>query len=594
MTSPTGRLTNVPANEYGSCERSVRDYFGSILKGEIVACKKMHECAAIVMSQMDAAPRSRWHFDELKAQRHVGFIERFCRQPAGKLGAPLKLELFQRAILSYVFGVVDREGHRKTQEVLWIIGRKNGKTTLCAAVELDLLLNDDEGAPEVYNVATKREQAMKGFTAAYNMVLKSPALARHVRKRVGDLYCPDNLGKIQALSSNTNTGDGLDVSGAVVDELAAIKDRDLYDLTKQGMSARDNPLLFCITTNGFVRENIFDSQYEYASKWLSGKLDGEDAERFFAAIYELDERDEWQDEAAWPKANPGLGTIKKLDALRANVDKAKNDSSYLPTVLVKDFDLIENQASAWLTYDELHNPTTFDIDQMGFKYAVVGFDASDTTDLTACCALMMRPGDEHIYATHMVWVTEASLKARELAGDRRGRDAMPYDKWIARGLMRVSAGNIIDKRCAIAWLDELRNDHHIYSIMFGYDRYHMGRDEMTVLQAYHGFFGENNCYPIAQGRQTLSQPMKELKAIYKADGLVDNSNPIAEWCRSNVMIRTDENGEIAPSKKDQDERNRIDAFAAELDAWVVLKNHMDEYKQLIHWTPPKKGDDESA
>ena len=326
----------------------------------------MRKTASIVMRQMDAPAGSRWHFSELKAQRHVGFIERFCRQPAGHLGAPLTLQPFQRAILSYVFGVVDLDGNRKVQEVLWIIGRKNGKTTLCAAVELDLLLNDDEGAPEIYNVATKREQAMKGFTAAYNMTLKSPALARHVRKRVGDLYCPDNLGKIQALASNTNTGDGLDVSGAIIDELAAIKNRDLYDLTKQGMSARDNPLLFCITTNGFVREGIFDSQYEYACKWLDGLLDGEDAERFFAAIYELDDRSEWDDEGAWSKANPGLGTIKRIDALRANVAKARNDPSYLPTVLVKDFDLVENQATAWLSYDELHNPATFDIDKMGF------------------------------------------------------------------------------------------------------------------------------------------------------------------------------------------------------------------------------------
>lgn len=583
-------MSSVPVSELGSCERSIRGYFGGILDGSVVAGIKMHKTASIVMAQMDAGPESRWHYDELRAWRHVGFIERFCRQPAGHLGAPLTLQPFQRAIIAYVFGVVDRDGNRKTQEVLWIIGRKNGKTTLCAAVELDLLVNDDEGAPEIYNVATKREQAMKGFTAAYNMTLKSPALARHVRKRVGDLFCPDNLGKIQALASNTNTGDGLDVSGAIIDELAAIKNRDLYDLTKQGMSARDNPLLFCITTNGFVRDGIFDSQYEYACKWLDGLLDGEDAERFFAAIYELDDRAEWQDEAAWLKANPGLGTIKKIDALRANVSKAKSDPSYLPTVLVKDFDLVENQATAWLTYDELHNPETFDLDAMGFRYAVVGFDASDTTDLTACCALMMRPGDDRIYALHMAWVTAESLRERESSGDRRGRDSVPYDRWIARGLMRVQPGNIIDKRCAIPWLEELRNEHGIYCVSLGYDPWHMGRDDMPTMDAYRGFFGATNCHEVRQGAQTLSQPMKELRAIYRAGRLVDNSNPVAEWCRSNVMVRTDENGNIAPSKKGQDPRNRIDAFAAELDAWVVLKDSLDSYKMLIRWTPPE-GDD---
>ena len=156
--------------------------------------------------------------------------------------------------------------------------------------------------------------------------------------------------------------------------------------------------------------------------------------------------------------------------------------------------------------------------------------------------------------------------------------------------MRVLPGNIIDKRCAIPWLEELRDKHGIYSISLGYDPWHMGRDDMPTMDAYRGFFGATNCHEVRQGAQTLSQPMKELRAIYQSDTLVDNANPISEWCRSNVMIRTDENGNIAPSKKGQDQRNRIDAFAAELDAWVVLKDNLESYKSLIKWTPPK-GDD---
>lgn len=563
----------------GSCEKAIREYFGGILDGTITSCAKMQQVAAIVLRDLDNDdPLYPYHYREEYAQKHVSFIERFCRLPSGKLGQPFELELFQRAILSVVFGFVDVEGKRQYREVLWIMGRKNGKTALASAIELDLLINDDEGAPEVYNVATAHDQA-KGFNNAWRMVLTSPALGRHVRKRVSDLYCDLNMGSIKALSANTNHLDGLDISGAIVDELAAMKNRDLYDLTIQGTSARRQPLVLEITTNGFVRNGIFDAQYEYATKWLDGQATGEKAERFIAFIFELDERDEWQEESAWIKANPGLGTIKSLEGLRQNVSKAKDDPTFLPTLLVKDFNLVENQSQAWLTWAEIHNDDTFDPSDGSFSYAVLGVDASDTTDLTAACLLMMRPNDERIYAMHMAWIPLRALEQAETEGRRGGRDGVPYDAWIARGLLRTSPTPIIDKRLVLDWVDEVREKCGIYAVACGYDPWHM-RDVPTV-EAYEGYFGADNFKKVIQGAQTLSMPMKELRALYKENRVVDNSNPIAEWCRSNVAVRSDANGNIAPDKKNQDPRNRIDAWAAECDAFVVLKDMMDDFRSMI-------------
>ena len=157
--------------KYGSCERAIRDYFGGILRGDITACGKMKQVAAIVLQGMDNTdPLYPYHYREEYAQKHVRFIESFCRLPSGRLGHDFKLELFQRAILSVVFGFVDAEGVRQYREVLWIMGRKNGKTALASAIELDLLVNDDEGAPEVYNVATARDQAAKGFTIRHALL----------------------------------------------------------------------------------------------------------------------------------------------------------------------------------------------------------------------------------------------------------------------------------------------------------------------------------------------------------------------------------------------------------------------------------------
>lgn len=564
----------------GRCERAIRDYFGGILAGDIVACRKMKQAASRIMRQLDNTDSLYpYHFREEYAAKHVDFIETFCRLPSGRLGHPFRLELFQLAILSVIFGFVDADGARQYREVLWVMGRKNGKTSLASAIELDLLVNDDEGAPEVYNVATAHDQAAKGFNDAWRMVKTSSQLARHVRKRVSDLYCDLNMGSIRALSSNTNHLDGLDISGAIVDELAAMKNRDLYDLTIQGTSARRQPLVLEITTNGFVRDGIFDAQYAYATSWLEGRATGEKADHFLALIFELDEREEWEDEACWSKANPGLGTIKSIAALRQNVSKAKDDPTFLPTVLVKDFDLIENQAQAWLTWSELHCDATFDPNDGTFKYAVLGVDASDTTDLTAACLLMMRPHDKHIYAMHMAWIPLRALEQAEREGRRGGRDGVPYDAWISRGLLRTCDTPIIDKRVVLDWVDEVQRDMGIYAVACGYDPWHM-RDVPTV-DAYESFFGKDNVNPVIQGAMTLSPAMKELRALYREDRIVDNANPIAEWCRSNVSIRTDINGNIQPDKKNQDPRNRIDAWAAECDAYVTLKNMSDDYEAMI-------------
>lgn len=220
----------------------LEQYFTAILDGKIIAGNKMKQAAEMILEQY--ANPNEYHFDIDIANRHIEFIERFCKQPSGKLGVPLKLELFQKARFQTIFGFVDDNDLRQYNEVLIIEGRKNGKTTETSAVEIDMLINDGEGSPQIYNVATMLEQAKLGFNSAHKMVKQSKLLAKHIKKRASDLYYSGNFGYIKALASNTNSLDGLDVHCAVIDELAAIKNRDLYDLIKQGMGARSHPLLF--------------------------------------------------------------------------------------------------------------------------------------------------------------------------------------------------------------------------------------------------------------------------------------------------------------------------------------------------------------
>ena len=547
----------------------VEEYGTAVLDGKIVACEKIKREYEKLLN--DLQHPGRWHFDEILGSRPIEFTEKFCRQSQGAIGKPIKLQLYQKAMLQAAYGFVDDNDLRRYQEVINIIGRKNGKTTLLAAIQLYMLLADHEGAPQCYQVATARDQANIGYTQCYNMVLQSPVLKKHVRKRISDLYCKDNLGFIMALASNTNHLDGLNASNAVIDELAAIVKRDLYDLVKQSMSSRSQPMLWEISTNGFVRENIFDAQYEYASNVIMGVSDDE---RLLPIIYELDDYSEWTDPHMWIKANPGLGTIKKREFLAGCVQKAKQDDSFRPTVMVKDFNLKENSSAAWLSFEALENKETFDPDQMAFRYGIGGFDAADSVDLNAAKMLCKKPDDPKIYLMQMYWIPQSKLDQTK---NRHHPDDAPYQLWVEQGLMRVVDGNKVNKRVILDWFLEMRDQHDIYPLYIGYDPWHI---DDSLLAMFEQEFGKSVMVQVRQGTATLSQPMKDLEAEFEAHHIVYNNHPIDKWCLANTYVKTDINGNIQPDKG-QSATKRIDGTAATLDAYVVYLNKREEYESLI-------------
>lgn len=540
-------------------------YFCGIYDGSITACQKMQRLSEILLEQF-ASP-GEFHFDYDIAKRHTDFIEKFCKIPSGRLGAPLKLELFQKARLQAIFGFVDDNNLRQYNEVLTIEGRKNGKTTETSAIELDMLANDGEGSPQIYNIATMRDQAQLGFNACDKMRKLSPELARNIKKRATDLYFPYNFGTIKALASNTNSLDGLDVHCAIIDELAAIKNRDLYDLIKQAMGARQQPLLFCITTNGFIREGIFDAQYQYARNILDGKAENK---RFLPMIYELDSPDEWDKEDMWIKANPGIGTIKSFDYMRQMVQRAKDDLSFKPTVMVKDFNIPQTGDAAWLRWEELNNEETFDIP---FDYCIGGFDAADTTDLNSAKAIMMRPGDDKIYVKSMYWIPQSVIDEQRKHGNRRERDSVPYELWIEQGYLRTCEGNKCDKKIFLEWFKELREQEDLFTMYIGYDPWHI---DDSLLREFKAEFGKKSMIPVRQGVFTLSQPMKDLRADFDAHKIIYNNNPIDKWCLYNTKVKTDINGNIQPVKSN-DRTQRIDGTVSLLCAYKVLQDNKNDY-----------------
>ena len=544
----------------------ILEYWSKIESGEIQACKRLKQQYQKLVDEIHN-PRDPWIFDIKKATQPIEFIERFCKHSKGKwIGKPVKLELFQKAKIQAVYGFVHKEtGLRRCREVFTLVGRKNGKSTEKAATGLYMMIGDGEGGSEVYSVATKKDQARLVFTEAVNMVSQSPALSKHIKKRKTDLYFPVTFSKFEPLASDSNSLDGLNVHNGIIDELHAIKDRNLYDVIKQAMSAREQPLLDMITTAGFVRENIFDSIYSYACNVLDGAVEDD---RFMAFIYELDDRDEWTDFRMWEKANPGLGTIKDYNELAANVERAKNDPDFLPTVLTKDFNVQDTVAGTWLTYEQINNEETFTMEEISDTYAVGGVDLSSTTDLTCATLLIMKPGSEKKYCLQQYFLPS------ELLEKRVREDKIPYDRWYDRGLLKLSEGNKINYSDVTRWFLRMIEEYRIHPVWIGYDPWNSQYWVDEMIQ--HGFTMEK----VRQGAQTLSQPMKELGADLQAKRINYNNNPILKWCLTNTAIKRDDNDNIRPVKG-QNQRQRIDGAVSLLIAYTVLFNHMDDYRALI-------------
>lgn len=455
---------------------------------------------------------------------------------------------------------------------LYLAGRSYTAThnsTLLAAVALDLLCNDREGAPEIYTIATKLDQAKRCFDEAERMRKQSPMLCRHLRKRASDIYFPANEGIIKPLASDVKKLDSYNSSGVIIDELGAITNRRIYDDMKQSMTSRRQPLLFCISTNNFVRGGIYDAQVEYGNGVLNGTVQDD---HFLFIHYKLEERDQWTDRKYWIMANPGLGTIKSEESLAQLVDKARQDPAFRPTVLVKDFNLTELASTKWLEYDDILNKTKIDMEYLTNSYAIGGCDLSSTTDLTCATVIVRKPDDVNLYVLQHYFLPEA--RVAEI--DKQIVPEAPYRKWAEDGWLTICEGTAVDYHQVTEWFLHVVENHDIRPLWVGYDRALAGywKEEMKS----EGFDMEK----IAQGAFTWTYPMKQLAAEFRAHRVVYDYNPMLLWCLSNTAVksRNQEGIESIMPVKAQSNR-RIDGTVSLLNAYTCLKNHEEEYEGYI-------------
>lgn len=544
----------------------VKEYWEKISSGEILASRRVTAVYKRLIEEMSDSG-SPYYFDEDAGERPILFIETFCKQSQGTIGAPLTLELFQKAYLQTLFGWLEKDtGCRRFRETMFLCGRKNGKSTLLSGVALYMLVADYEGAAEIYSVATKKDQARKVLTEAVNMVKQSPELRALLKKRRNDLYFPATSSIFEALASDSNTLDGLNSHAVIIDELHAIRDRNLYEVMKQSISSRRQPLVIMITTAGTVRECIFDDMYEFACEIADGKKTDP---AFLPVLYELDSREEWTDPRMWVKANPGLGAIKQYKTLASFVDRAKNNPADLPGVLCKDFNIRENESSTWLSYEQIRNDATFEMSDVYDTYAIGGCDLSATTDLTAATLLIRRKDDPTVYVLQQYFLPEARIEHLE----NKGTNEAPYRLWADRGLLTICPGNRVDYSRVTEWFCQMRDEYKIDATRIGYDRALAGYwvEEMVS----NGFTMES----VAQGPFTWSQPMREMGAAL-ADKIVNyNRNPMLLWCLSNTAVKKSGLNNIQPVKIS--DKRRIDGAVSLLNAWVIYVKYYDDYMYYV-------------
>lgn len=548
----------------------VRRYLKAIREGKITVSQDVLAFYERLEAQQ-TDKTYKYRFDLKLGNHAIEFIETFCRHYEGELaGQLIKLDLWQKAFIQTLFGWVDRKTKlRRFREFLLLVARKNGKSMLSACIMVYMLVADGEPGAQCVSIATKYDQAAIVYKTARKIIEQDPDLSALVRPIIGGMEFGLTNSTMKALASKSKTLDGLNLHYCSCDELHAQEDRNLYDVTKQGMKARKQPIYGSITTAGFAREGIFDSIFEYALAVARGTVEDD---RFFPLLYRLDARDEWTDPEAWQKANPGLGTIKDRDQLAADVERAKNDPKYLPTLLVKDFNVQEVSSAAWLPFAVLKNETIVPDEYLDHSYAIGGCDLSATTDLTCATLLIKRPNDPAFYVLQKYFLPKARVELVE----SQGRQEAPYRFWAEKGYLELCDSATVDYNKVTQWFVDMVQERDIRPLWVCYDAALSGYWVPQMQET--GFDMER----IRQGPVTWTYPMKRMQGLFEDKLIIYQNNPMLRWCLSNTAAKsTNKKGidSIQPEKINSN--RRIDGMVSLLNAMVGYYNHEEEFLQYV-------------
>ena len=539
-------------------------YYQQICDGSVTVGSWIRKWYEIVVHGLEDR---RWSFDQKKANAAINFIERYCHHHEGPLAPGLmKLETWQKAFLSVVFGVMDPEGRRQFREIVLIIGRKQGKTAIMSGIGCYHLFVDGGYGSRVYVCAPKLEQARLCYEGIYQTIRKEPMMDRMTKRRRTDLYVESNNSSAQPLAFSAKKSDGLNISLGILDEAAAFAGEPglrQAEVVKSSQGARPEPQLFYPTTANFIDGGLYDELMKRSTAVINGTSK---EVRLAPFLYMIDDVDKWNDINELRKSLPNLGVSVNIDYILEEIAVAEGSLSKKSEFLTKYCNIKQNASLAWLPAEAVK--TCFSaqkpIEEFENHYGLMGIDLSQTTDLSSACVLVEKDG--------VIWVLSHFWLPGERLAEATARDGIPYQAMIDRGFLSLSGDEFVDYNDVFNWIEMVRKTYKILPLQIGYDRYSAQYLIQSLEQrSYH-------CESVFQG--------------YNLTGIEDNFEGMLREGRIRCMDDNDllkihmmdaaqqieSNTSAHPRKKlvKLSRTAHVDGVAAILDAMCMRQNHWAE------------------
>lgn len=537
----------------------ILEYYQQIQEGSIIVSKWVKLWYEYLIKGLK---NKAFSFDQKKANKAIKFVEMFCHHHEGELAPNLiELELWQKAFLSVLFGIVDKKGLRQFREVVLIVGRKNGKTLFASAIANYMTFLDGEYGARIYFCAPKLEQARLCYDAYYQMIKQEPELDTLAKKRRSDIYIEMSNSSAKPIAFNAKKSDGFNPSLTICDEIGAWQgDSGLkqYEVLTSALGSRKQPLILSISTANYV-EGVYD---ELMKRCTSVLLGTSKETRLAPFLYMIDDVEKWNDINELRKANPNLSVSISIDYMLEEIAKAEQSLSKKAEFLTKYCNVKQNSSIAWLDAKAIESTTSKPIDLNQFKdcYAVMGIDLSRTTDLSCATCVIEKDGILNVVAKFFL--------PKNKIEEATARDGLPYQAYVQRGFLQPSGENFIDYQDVFNWAKELVEKYKILPLQVGYDRY-SAQYLVQDMQAY-GFHMDD----VFQG-ENLTPVIREAEGLIKDGKIKIGDNDLLKVHLFNSALKVNSETERVKLIKIEP-RAHIDGMASLLDALCVRQKWWGE------------------
>lgn len=544
----------------------LEQYREAIKAGEIIAGQELiQELDKLILDLADP----KYYYDTTEAYIRIDFIETFCLHSKSPFyGQPFKLMLWQKAFIEIVYSFYFTKSKRQRfKKIILLIARKNGKSTLCAALAFAEMIignsgsdivcssNDDNQANIIYlEINTMREM----FDPHNKRTWKNQQCIKNLKNR----------SKVFKLSDRTRNKEGRNIDFGILDESHEMKDNTIGKSIEQSQSLKINPKFINITTEGFVNDGYLDKELEYARAVLNEEIEDDTLLPFL--FTQDSEQEVFQNPSSHQKSNPSLYEVKQPSYIEEQLNKAKFNKADRMFTLAKDFNIKQNNAQAWLMKEDYTYKAIFNIEEFRNAVCLGAVDLSETTDLTCAKILLMKPGDKTKYVYTKYFIPESKIENN--ADKNAGAD---YLEWAKQNYIETTEGNDNDLTKVADWFYSLYKDYGIKLLICGYDQ-RFAKDFLNRMD-YYGF----ECEMVLQNRNVLSNPMKLVEADLKSQVLNYNENPIDAWCFGNASVSIDSLGQIMAVKINNQKERRIDGAVTTIILYEMFRRYRNEFLESV-------------